>query len=71
MGAPSATVWDSPDFLDIDVDHVIGPFRDDRPRFAKRVAVGVDEPAAVQTELGELPRYCATTNSRADIGART
>jgi hypothetical protein len=51
VGAPSATVGDSPDFLDIDVDHVPSPFRDNRLRLAIRVTVGVDELAAVQPEL--------------------
>lgn len=49
VNAPPATVRDAANFLDVDMDHLAGPFRNDDLRFAIVLAVRVDEPATIRS----------------------
>ncbi|GFE07006.1 hypothetical protein Scani_32740 [Streptomyces caniferus] len=61
MDAPAAAVRDAANLLHIDVDHVPGAASGYFLLFSVALAVGVDEPAAVQPERDQVPRYRAAT----------
>lgn len=60
----AAAVGDASDFLHVQVHHVPGMLRGDRLDFPVRLRliVRVDESAAVQAELGQVPGDCAPTD---------
>lgn len=55
VGAPTAAVGYAADLLDVDVDHVAGPARDDPAWLTVAVSGRVEESAAVQAEAGLVP----------------
>lgn len=65
MDAPSAALGDAADLLHIDVHHVPRS-TGDLLRLPVGVAVGVDEPATVEAEGGEVARHCAPADRDAD-----
>lgn len=62
MDTPAAACGDASDLLHIYVDHVTGPLDDDLLRLTVGIAVGVDEPATVQAERGEMARHRAVAD---------
>lgn len=54
MDAPSATVGDAPNFLDVEVDVTPGTPGDDRPWWVVVVAGWVDESVPVQPQVGQV-----------------
>ena len=63
VGTPTAAVRDSSDFLDVDMHHLTWPFRDDDLWFSVVLAVRVDEPAAVQSQVPQDFRDRPTSNN--------
>jgi hypothetical protein len=56
MSAPTATVGDASDLLDVDMDHVSGALGNDALRLAVWLPARIDESAPVQPELRQDAR---------------
>lgn len=54
MGPPSAAVGYSSDFLNVEVDLMTWAAGDDLERLTVAAAVGIDESAALESQLGEV-----------------
>lgn len=63
VGTPTAAVRDLPDLLDVPVHHLTESSRDDDLRFSVVLAVRVDEPAAVQSQVPQDFRDRPTSNN--------
>ena len=64
---PAATVGDSADLLDVQVNHVAGAPSDNLPRFAVTFPGRVDEAAPVELQVGEDATHRAPTDLNADL----